>query len=78
NIEKHSHATNVQILVTWHGGILDISVADNGRGFDPASVRKDEHFGLDILQERINALKGKMTIYSSADSGTVVSISVPT
>ncbi len=77
NVEKHSKASLVKIRVIWSEAFLDISVADNGIGFDPGSVRPDEHFGLEILQERVARLKGKLSMNSSADSGTLVSISVP-
>ena len=77
NVEKHSKASTVKVLVIWGESFLDISVADNGMGFDPKSVNKDEHFGLDIMRERIAKLNGQLMINSSADSGTVVSISVP-
>ncbi len=77
NVEKHSKANTVDVLVTWSDSFLDISVADNGIGFEPESVRKDEHFGLQIMQERIAKLDGQLMMNSSADSGTIISISVP-
>ena len=77
NVEKHASADKVDVLVVWDDGFLDVSVTDNGKGFDPRMVRKDEHFGLDIMQERITNIKGKLMINSSTDSGTVISISIP-
>lgn len=77
NVEKHAQASHIDVLVNWRDNFMDISVADNGKGFDPNSVQKDEHFGLDIMQERIAIIKGKIMIDSSVNSGTVVSISVP-
>jgi signal transduction histidine kinase len=77
NVEKHSKASIVKVSVIWSDAFLDISVADNGIGFHPASVSLDEHFGLEILQERIARLKGQLTLNSSPESGTLVSISVP-
>jgi len=77
NVEKHAQASHIDVLVTWRDNFIDISVADNGKGFDPNLVQKDEHFGLDIMQERIEIIKGKLMINSSANSGTVVSISIP-
>ncbi len=78
NVEKHSGATQVEVLVTWTGSVLDISVADNGGGFDPGAVRTDEHFGLEILRERMHALKGTLSLHTAAGAGTVISVSVPT
>ena len=77
NVEKHSKANIVKVLVTWNDSYLDVTVADNGIGFNPDMVNMEEHFGLDILQERIARLKGQLMINSSANSGTVISISVP-
>jgi signal transduction histidine kinase len=77
NVEKHSRADKVQILVTWNERFLDICVADNGRGFDPSTVDNNEHFGLSIMRERITVIHGQLTVNSSTESGTVVSISVP-
>lgn len=77
NVERHSKASNVGVLVDWADGALNISVADNGVGFDPESVRKDEHFGLEIMQERVAKLNGQVRMTSSAEAGTVISISIP-
>jgi len=77
NVEKHSKADIVNVLVTWNDSFLDISVADNGIGFNPGTVNIEEHFGLGILQERISSLKGQLMMNSSVSSGTIISISVP-
>lgn len=77
NVEKHSKASKLGVVVDWGDGVLNISVADNGMGFDRGLVLKDEHFGLEIMQERIANLKGQVRMTSSADSGTVISISIP-
>ncbi len=78
NIEKHSSANRVDVLLTWNEGFLDISVADNGVGFETGSIQKDEHFGLEIMSERISYFNGKLMIDSASDTGTVVSITIPT
>jgi signal transduction histidine kinase len=77
NVEKHSKAGIVDVLVTWSDSFLDITVRDNGIGFDAGSVQKDKHFGLEIVQERIAKLNGQLMMNSSGNSGTLVSISVP-
>jgi signal transduction histidine kinase len=77
NVEKHARATRVEVLVIWNDGILDISVADNGKGFDAKEVRGGDHFGLGIMEERAGTLNGKITISSLPNSGTIVSLSIP-
>lgn len=77
NVEKHANASKLDVLVVWNDGILDITVADDGGGFDTNAVPQDDHFGLTIMQERVANVGGKFLVTSSTDSGTVVSISVP-
>jgi signal transduction histidine kinase len=77
NIEKHSNAERVEIMVSWNEGLLSISVSDNGIGFDSQAVRDEKHFGMEIMQERIAKLNGSLTIDSATASGTLVSITVP-
>jgi signal transduction histidine kinase len=77
NIEKHANAHKVQILVTWNQHFLDISVADDGQGFEPGRIDTSEHFGLEIMRERIASINGQLSVNSSENTGTIVSISVP-
>jgi signal transduction histidine kinase len=77
NIEKHSRANRVDVLLTWSEDFFDITVADNGIGFETSLVRKDEHFGLEIMNERISYFSGKLMVDSASDFGTVISISMP-
>jgi nitrate/nitrite-specific signal transduction histidine kinase len=77
NIERHANASRVEILVVWNDGILDVSVSDNGTGFDPKLVPLDDHFGLYIMRERMASINGNLVINSSTESGTIISLSVP-
>ena len=77
NVEKHSNASKVSVMVLWKDEILDIEVADNGKGFEPGLSLSADHFGLQIMRERMADLHGYLDINSSSDSGTIVSISIP-
>lgn len=77
NIEKHAFADKVDVLVAWHDGNLDISVADNGKGFQSDKAHDENHFGLHIMRERISGIQGMLAINSTANAGTIISISVP-
>lgn len=61
----------VDVLVAWSEDYLDISVADNGIGFEVTSDQKDEHFGLEIMKERISYVNGTLLIDSSLKISTV-------
>lgn len=77
NVEKHAEATKVNVLVNWSEQFFDISVVDNGQGFEVDTVDSNEHFGIEIMKERLLVIKGQYSITSSTGAGTVVSISVP-
>ena len=77
NVQKHSMANVVDVCINWSDSCLEISIVDNGVGFDPASAQKNEHFGLEILRERIAQVGGHLLIDSSPAQGTSISIAVP-
>jgi len=75
NIERHSGATRVTMLVrgTTSGAILRIQ--DNGRGM-PARRPEAQGLGLRNMAERVERLDGSLRILSSR-SGTVIEAQVP-
>jgi signal transduction histidine kinase len=58
---------------------LVVRVSDNGVGIDPAIAEKgkDGHFGLQGMRERAARIEGKLTIVSSANTGTEITVIVP-
>lgn len=77
NAEKHAQTENVKVLINWGKDQLAVTVSDNGVGFNPKRVDRSKHFGMDIMQERIGKIKGRIDIRSSYDSGTEVTLFVP-
>jgi signal transduction histidine kinase len=77
NVEKHAEACNVWVAVEWGDSDLALSVSDDGRGFDPASVAPSGHFGLHIMRERAEQIGGTLKIQSSVGSGSQVLFSAP-
>ena len=59
NIVKHSQANRVKISITRNNDIVNVSVEDNGIGFDPATVAgKDSGFGLFTIRRRLKHAEG--------------------
>jgi signal transduction histidine kinase len=54
-------------------------VRDNGVGIDPSTAAwgKDGHFGLRGMRERTTRIGGKLTLASSANSGTEITVVIP-
>lgn len=77
NVEKHANASNVNILFDWSGPDFEICISDDGVGFNPQAINKDQHFGLEIVHERINNVNGRISVVTSINSGTLIKISVP-
>ena len=77
NAVKHGKATSLRIAGSIEGDRLLFSVRDNGRGFDPKTALgiADGHFGLQGIQERANRQGGDVTIVSTPESGTKVTVS---
>ena len=75
NCVRHSHATRVEVRLTRRGPALEISISDDGVGFEPA-VRR-EGFGLRGIQERVRELKGMAQVKSSPTAGTTLRIALP-
>ena len=77
NAEKHADAERVTVNLVWRERALTIICTDDGRGFDPALVESDGHFGLKIMRERAREIGGEFTIESRAGGGTQITVSVP-
>ncbi|MGN6566950.1 MAG: ATP-binding protein, partial [Flavipsychrobacter sp.] len=72
NIVKHAHATHVIVQLVMQGSALNITVEDNGVGFDTG--RNDNGLGILNLQSRIRSMNGHISIESSKGNGTSVFI----
>src|ERR687887_222642 len=76
NTAKHAGARKVSILLMRRGGAATAVIEDDGRGFDPATVREDG-LGLLGMRERVALLEGKLTVESSPETGTTLVAEVP-
>ena len=63
NAVRHAGATRIQIDVSEHDGCVDLAVADDGRGFDPATTDSGG-FGLTGMRERVELADGELDIDS--------------
>ncbi|MEG4090686.1 sensor histidine kinase [Microcoleus sp. Pol12B4] len=75
NIHKHADATMVTVGLQQHAGQIYLSIADNGKGFDPA--QNTTGFGLQGMRERVAAAGGQFAIYSKSENGCRISVSLP-
>jgi signal transduction histidine kinase len=78
NAKMHSHASSLTIDLSYAQDLV-FRIRDNGVGIDPnyAMVGREGHHGLQGMRERAAHIQGKLTILSSAESGTEVLLIVP-
>ena len=76
NISKYAKAKKVLVTVHGYPTHAAVQVRDDGAGFDPAGVGPTSH-GLAGMRHRVEAAGGRLTITSSADSGTLISAVLP-
>ena len=56
----------------------EVTVEDNGPGFDPSSVPEEGHVGLQNVRERLDLMRaGKLTIAPREGGGTSVTVFIP-
>lgn len=77
NVEKHARAQRVVLKVTWENGTLGVTLEDDGLGFEPSAVCPEEHFGLAIMQARMEALQGRFSVTSAQGRGTRLELRLP-
>ena len=77
NAINHGHAAHVRVKVVFGEKGLAMSVSDDGSGFDPATARKEGHYGLSGMERRTAELGGKISITSVPGEGSTVRISLP-
>ena len=78
NVIKHSGSPTADVALSSDAGSLSVMVVDGGSGF-PASGPAADRLGLrQSVQDRIARVGGTVDIYSTADVGTTVILTVPT
>jgi two-component system nitrate/nitrite sensor histidine kinase NarX len=76
NVRKHSDAASVSVVLRSKRTFVEVSVTDNGRGFDPRELGTDR-LGLSGISERVRLLGGAVEIETSPGVGTTVLATLP-
>ena len=75
NIIKHSNATTTQISLQNVNETVVLTIADNGKGFDPHQTRQG--IGLTNIHERTQFYDGTVDITSAVGKGCTLTITIP-
>lgn len=77
NVVRHARATQVRIHLKVKAGQTQLTVRDNGVGFDPESVPESRGIGLVGMRERLTLCRGSLEIRSARGKGTAIIASIP-
>jgi signal transduction histidine kinase len=78
NVVKHAAASRATVQLVKYPDYINITVEDNGRGFDTARTADEKKgIGLGSVAARVDYLKGKMDIDSMPGKGTTVVVDIP-
>ena len=77
NAVKHAKPSSIEVTLTSRDSSLEVSVKDDGKGFDPQEVVKESGLGLKGISENMNLAGGEFEISSEKGEGTKAVISLP-
>ena len=76
NIGKYAQASHVSVMLKNYVYHVEVSVTDDGTGFDPSAVPQASH-GLMGMRHRIEACGGRLDINSAPGRGTRITATIP-
>ena len=79
NTFRHAQGKNVEFSAKAENRSLELTISDQGKGFDLDNFESSKHSGLGLLglRERIESLGGEFSIQSTPGKGTRVTAKMP-
>ena len=77
NIQKHSQASKVKLLINKLNNNIELFINDNGKGFILNKNVQIKGNGISNIKERINLLGGKVDYVSNINKGTSIKCIIP-
>ncbi len=77
NALRHSGAATINVMAVQSANVFQITIADDGKGFDLNALASQNGLGLRNIQQRVVLHGGKVQIETAPGQGTRLIISVP-
>jgi signal transduction histidine kinase len=77
NLAKHAAVSRCRVTLTAAADGLELTVRDEGAGFDPAAVRHETGIGLASMEERARLVRARLAVTSAPGQGTTVAVRAP-
>jgi signal transduction histidine kinase len=76
NMLKHSKATQIDICLLNSQNQIQLSIKDNGIGFNVSEIEHSKGIGWQNIYSRVSMLNGKILVNSQLGNGTEISITI--
>jgi signal transduction histidine kinase len=73
NIARHASATHVEIFFESASNHVELTIRDNGLGFDPTRIAPG-HLGLSIMHDRLQSIGASLETASELNVGTLIKV----
>ncbi len=77
NVARHASAQRVGLALAHLGKDMELTITDDGQGFDLAEARHAGGLGLLSLDERVRLVRGSVRIDTRPGEGTALRVQVP-
>jgi signal transduction histidine kinase len=77
NAARYSRGSRIRVEVKEDGAAVRLIVDDDGVGFDTRAAGPHNHFGLQLMRERVEAARGSLVIDARLGQGTLIAASFP-
>ncbi|MBI2938928.1 MAG: GAF domain-containing sensor histidine kinase, partial [Chloroflexi bacterium] len=79
NVRKHARADSLRVGISRDGHDLNVTVVDDGQGFDPSHLRSAgwPRFGLQTMRERAESVGGTFAVETAPGRGTRIVVRIP-
>jgi signal transduction histidine kinase len=74
NVRQHAAARQVRVRLCYAAASVRLTVADDGKGFDPGAARSG--YGLKSMADRVRQVGGTVEVTSAPGAGTEISAEV--
>ncbi|AZA76378.1 sensor histidine kinase [Chryseobacterium sp. G0186] len=77
NVIKHADASEIIIQISEEDNLLNLTVEDDGKGFDRSTLDMRKIAGFHNIESRVQFLKGTMNVISELNIGTSIELQIP-
>jgi signal transduction histidine kinase len=77
NVLKHANATKLDVAMINENNEIDVTIEDNGVGFNTNDADLTESNGIKNIRSRIEYLNGTLDINSNPGKGAMIALYIP-